>query len=120
MQSFLKLLGLYCPHIADHLWRTVFGSKESLFLQAWPQIDEAVLSTQASMTEITLSVDGKRRKSLSVSVDASNETLEHMAREATAHMPQQFETREIAKIIVVRGGDKEPKLLNIVTKPKPT
>lgn len=117
MLSFLKVLGLYCPHIADHLWRTVFASKTSLFREAWPEVDQAVLSAKASMTDIILSVDGKRRKSLSVPVDASDENLEQLARETSAEMPQIFETRSIVKIIVVRGGEREPKLLNIVTKP---
>ncbi|MFH0752747.1 MAG: leucine--tRNA ligase [archaeon] len=38
-ESFVKLLSLFCPHLAEELWEKI-GNKSFVSLQAWPKADE--------------------------------------------------------------------------------
>ncbi len=47
-----KLLAPVMPFLAEHLYRTMHGEKESVHLEAWPKIEKANAKTLASMSEV--------------------------------------------------------------------
>ncbi len=117
MQNFLKVLGLVCPHLADRLWRQVFGASRSIFWERWIPVDEALIEASTKTVTIAMSVDGKRRCELSVAKDASDADLTAMV-EIVPDAGRIFQDRGIVRVIVVRGSEGEPRLLNVVTKSK--
>ena len=84
------LLAPFAPHIAEHLWEK-FGGEESVHKQSWPTASVAV----ASENEVVVQINGKRRGSIMLAVDASEDT-------ATT------EALKVPSVAVALGG-KEPK-----------
>jgi leucyl-tRNA synthetase len=72
-QQFLKVLGVFAPHIAEVLWRESFDNKRSIFHEVWPTIDRA--SLEIDTVEYVLQVNGKKRGSILAARDISEEDL---------------------------------------------
>jgi leucyl-tRNA synthetase len=115
MQNFLKVLGLFCPHLADHLWRNVFGAHVSLFRQSWVPVNKELTLLSTRTVSVALSVDGKRRNQLEVSKGMSDEELKAIIEGGSVGIDRFLVGREIVRLIVVRGNEGEPKVLNVVT-----
>lgn len=115
LQNFLKVLGLFCPHISDRLWRSVFGMSESLFSQPWIPIDDAVLQISSPTLSVTLTVDGKPRRDLTVGAEVSDDELTSLVSMESEELGDLFKGRCIIRTIIVRDKQGLPKLLNVVT-----
>ena len=63
IETFLKLLFPFAPHITEEL-NTVIGEKKSLVYSQWPQFDEAMLLE--SIVEVVVQVNGKIKGKVSV------------------------------------------------------
>jgi leucyl-tRNA synthetase len=105
IETLLKLLAPFAPHIAEELWQGL-GHSESIHIQSWPEVDEAALVVD----EITLviQINGKTRGTISVPAKADKATLEELAKASEAGQ-RNLEGKEIKKVIVVPG-----KLVNFV------
>ena len=114
MQNYLKVLGLLCPHIADRLWQDIFRQETSLFREAWPAIDTTVIRRARSEVRIAISVDGKRRKEIEVAADIGDEELKRLVSGDT-DLDRYLSDRSVARVIPVRGPNREPRLVNVVT-----
>jgi leucyl-tRNA synthetase len=117
MQNFLKVLGLFCPHLADHLWRTKFDTDSSLFLEPWVPIDADLISSALSETAVQISIDGKRRHQIRVAKSTSDDELKRMIDADIEVLQRHLSGRTIVRSVTVRGNEGEPKLVNIVTRP---
>ncbi|MGC9504676.1 leucine--tRNA ligase [Baaleninema sp.] len=97
IETLLKLLAPFAPHIAEELWH-LLGHSDSIHQQAWPEVDESALVVD----EITLviQVNGKVRGNIQVPADADKATLEALARESEA-AKRHVGDKEIKKVIVV-------------------
>ena len=104
-EKFLIVLAPFAPHIAEELWETI-GHKESIFLQAWPEVDEKYL--QDEEVEMVVQVNGKVRERLMVAYDVTEDEIKETALE-NAKVKVFTNGKEIKKIIFVPG-----KLINIV------
>ena len=76
VESLLRLLSPFAPHLADELWQAI-GHAELLEDQAWPEASAEVASSE-TMT-LVIQVKGKKRGSLEVATDASEEDIKQAA-----------------------------------------
>lgn len=103
LTQFLILLAPFAPHLAEHLF-TELGMEGSVHAQSWPKSEVEVLSER----EVVVQVNGKRRGSLNL----PTETTEDEAVEAACRIPAvvtALDEKEPKRVIYVPG-----KILNFV------
>ncbi len=72
MQTFVRLLAPFAPHITEELWRTL-GSDTSVHLSTWPVCDEQYL-VRDTMT-IAVQVNGKVRGQIDVAAGSGQDEI---------------------------------------------
>jgi len=105
LESYLKLLAPFAPHVAEELWSSM-GNKKSIHTSEWPKCDPDMLIE--SEVKIMLQVNGKVRGSFMAPTGTGKEDLEKMARDLP-EAKKWLEAKEIRRTIVVPD-----KLVNIV------
>ena len=105
METFLRLLFPYAPHIAEELWERL-GNTELIAKSSWPTYDPEALKREE--VTIVVQVNGKLRSRIQLSVDATNEEAEAVAL-ADERVQNQVAERTIRNVIVVPN-----RLINIV------
>jgi leucyl-tRNA synthetase len=106
LKNFLQLLAPFAPHLAEELWERVniqhptsnIQHRTSLAYEPWPKHDPAVLVE--SEIEIPVSVNGKLRDVIKVSVTATAAELEALALKNEKVQPY-IVGKTIKKVIVV-------------------
>jgi leucyl-tRNA synthetase len=109
IQTLLRLLAPFAPHIADELWKNHLGNAESVHVQAFPVLDESALVVD----EITIVIQilGKTRGSITVPSASTKDEIEALA--TASELAQKYIAgKEVKKTIVVPG-----KLVNFVIVP---
>ena len=114
--NFLKMLGLFAPHISEHLWQTHFDPTQSLFEQSWVHVDQSFLYEKEDRVSITVMVNGKRRGSIEIANDADDkQIIDAITLSEETSLNKYFNDVSIGKTVVVRdrkaGG--LPKMVNI-------
>jgi len=105
LETFLKLLHPMAPHITEELWELT-GREGTLRNAAWPEADQAVLSSR--QLEIPVQINGKVKCKIYAGEDTDAKTLEKAALEsAAAHL----NGKTVVKVIVVPN-----RLVSIVVK----
>ncbi len=107
LETFLRLLCPFAPHLAEEMWENL-GNKELLSLSAWPKWDEA--KTVDDVVEIALQVNGKLRGTLAIAATASKDDALAAAK-ADERVAAMIEGKTIVKEIFVPG-----KIVNIVVR----
>ncbi|TDR16875.1 leucine--tRNA ligase [Marinicella litoralis] len=103
--SLVKMISPFAPHMAQALWESM--GQEALLCDAkWPEVDPSALVQDE--IEMVVQVNGKLRAKLSVSADASKETIEALAL-ADENVQKFVEGKTIRKVIVV-----PKRLINVV------
>ena len=105
LESLVKLVAPFAPHIADELWE-ILGNEGSVHIAPWPVWDEALL-VEDSVT-IAVQVNGKVRAEITLSKDATKEELESAA--LANERVQEFVGGNTPKRVIVVPG----RLVNIV------
>ncbi len=105
LEAIVVLLSPFAPHMAEELWREL-GHTESVFKQKWPVCDESKLVCDT--VKIAVSVNGKARENIEISVDAPKEEVLKIAKEA---LGKRLDGKEIVKEIYVPN-----RIVNIVVK----
>ena len=106
-EGFIKMLSCITPHIGEEIW-SILGHENTIAYESWPVYDETKLVSDE--VNIAISINGKLRSTISVSVDADKETLEKLALE-DEKIKRYTDNKEIVKVIVVPN-----KIVNIVVK----
>ena len=104
-EGFVKLISCIAPHIGEEMWEQL-GHKGTIAFESWPTYDESKLVVNT--IKMGVSVNGKPRATIEVSVDASEEEVKAIALKEEGVL-RHTEGKEIKKIIVVKG-----KIVNIV------
>lgn len=105
MNILVHILAPFTPHLAEELWEAL-GHKESVHLEAWPEVDPAALVQDE--VEIVVQINGKLRARMMVASDIAKEDL--LARvKADPQIVGHLEGKTVRKEIVVPG-----KLVNLV------
>ncbi len=105
LEPLLKLLAPFAPFITEELWEAL-GHKESIHLSTYPIYDES--KTKSSTVEYPVSINGKKRASITVDANASKDDIQSVAMQQEA-VQKWIEGKEIRKVIVVPG-----RMINIV------
>jgi leucyl-tRNA synthetase len=107
MESLVKLLAPFTPHIAEELWSSL-GQDEVVVGSTWPAFD-AELAKEEEL-EIPVQLNGKLVARVVVPADVSDEALKEAAL-ASDRVLAKLEGKEIVKTIVV-----PKRLVNLVAK----
>ena len=105
VETFLRLLAPYAPHIAEEIWERL-GETELIAHAPWPTYDPEVLKREE--VTIVVQVNGKLRSRIQLPVDSSNEDVE-AAVLADERIQKHIEGKMVRKFIVVPN-----RLANIV------
>ena len=108
IQTMLRLLAPFAPHIADELWKQI-GNATTIHLESFPVLD----STALIVDELTIVIQilGKTRGTIEVPASSTKDEIEALA--IASEVAQRYIAgKEIKKTIVVPG-----KLVNFVIVP---
>ena len=105
IETYLRLLAPFAPHIAEELWERC-GHKESIFASEWPKHDAALAADDEK--EIPVQLNGKTKAVIRLSVDATKEDALEKGKAAVA---DKIGDMKIVKEIFVPG-----KIVNLVVK----
>lgn len=100
MEKFLILLAPFAPHITEEIWQEVLGHKDSIFLEKWPEFNEAM--TRDDEIELVVQINGKVRDKMMVKAEISEEEAKKVVLESEK-IKKYTEGKEIKKIIFVKG-----------------
>lgn len=106
LRALILMLAPFTPHISQKLWQ-LFGEKELVMNQPWPQVDESILVRKN--LELIVQVNGKLRSRIVINAEESEENVKNSAAEAVSKYLQQSKP---LKTIYVPG-----KLVNFVVRP---
>jgi leucyl-tRNA synthetase len=109
LETLLILMAPAVPHISEELWQLT-GHTGSVHQQSWPNYDPDLASEE--MVQIPVTVDGKVREVLTLSLDASEADAREQALSKT-RVQQFLVDREVQKVVYIGG-----KILNLVTRKK--
>jgi leucyl-tRNA synthetase len=106
IQTLLRLLAPFAPHLAEELWQRL-GHSDSVLLQSWPIYDPNALITD----EITLVIQvlGKTKGTIQIPTTSDKTLMEQYARDSDVGQ-RLLADKEIKKVIVVP----DRKLVNFV------
>ena len=105
VETFIKLLNPYAPHIAEELWQQL-GKERPLVYEPWPHFDERVLAGAA--VNIPVQVNGRVRGELTLDPGAEQAAVEQQAR-ALPNVSKYLEGKDVKKVVYVPD-----KLINYV------
>jgi leucyl-tRNA synthetase len=105
VETFVRLLAPFAPHLAEELWERL-GYAESVAFAAWPEPDRARM-VRETLT-LVAQVNGKRRDEIEVPAEADEETIRRAAL-ASEKVQKHLGGREPKRVIVVPG-----RLVNVV------
>ncbi len=104
IESLLKVLAPFAPHITEELWSQL-GHDTTIHVDGWPKWDDAYLQTDELI--VIVQVNGKLRAKLTVPADSTEGDVK--VRALSNEAVQKFVSGEPKKIIYVPG-----RLVNIV------
>jgi leucyl-tRNA synthetase len=105
IESVVRLLSPFVPHICEELWQNL-GYVKPLVNSGWPIWDDAALVTDTLL--IVVQVNGKVRGKVTVPADADKAAIEAAAL-TDANVARFIDGSVVRKVIVVPG-----RLVNIV------
>ncbi len=105
LSALVIMLAPFAPHLAEHLWERL-GEEGSVHAAPWPAYDESVLASDTC--ELAVQVNGKRRGSVQVAVDAPEGAIVAAARAIPA-VAAQLKDKEPKRVIYVPS-----RILNLV------
>lgn len=103
----LQILAPFAPHITEELWHEM-GETKSIHTTEWPKYDESKIVDNEF--ELVLQVNGKKRGSIVLANDISEDEIKKIALEDES-VKRNIEGKEIVRVVVVPR-----KLINIVVK----
>ncbi len=106
VRSVILMLTPITPHLCHHLWLQLDNNNKSVEDVSWPTVDKTALIEDEKL--IIVQVNGKLRAKITVSADASKESIESLGL-SNENVVKFTEDKTIRKVIYIPG-----KLLNIV------
>ncbi|HYK44022.1 MAG TPA: DUF559 domain-containing protein, partial [Parafilimonas sp.] len=105
LEPLLTLLAPYAPHICEELWHAL-GRSDTILDAAYPKLEEKYLVE--SVKEYPISVNGKLRTTMNISLDASQKEVENLVLE-NGVVQKWLQGNSPKKIIYVKG-----RMVNVV------
>jgi leucyl-tRNA synthetase len=105
LEQLLILLTPYAPHISEELWSQL-GNTRSILDATYPKFEEKYVTE--SSKEYPVSVNGKVRTNITISLDATQEQVEQIVL-ADETIQKWLEGKPVKKVIYVKG-----RMINVV------
>jgi leucyl-tRNA synthetase len=99
VETLLKLIAPFAPHLAEELWHKL-GHETTIHREAWPTYDPA--KCVAATFELVIQVNGKVRDKIVVSADIAEEEAKKLAL-ASEKVKQYLAGKEPQKVVYVKG-----------------
>jgi len=107
VETFVKLLSPFAPHIAEELWRKL-GHEKTIAYEPWPVFNPAKVTR--NIVTVVGQVNGKVRARIEVEFDTDGEKLKELVK-MDEKIKSYINGKEIVKEIVIKN-----KLVNIVVR----
>ena len=105
LELLVRLIGPMMPHLAEELWRQL-GHDSYLVDEPWPSADDSLLSDEKAT--LAVQVNGKKRATISLPVDAGDEEARAVALGEPA-VQRAMDGKPARKVIVVKN-----RIVNVV------
>ncbi|WP_340116354.1 leucine--tRNA ligase [Pelagibius sp. 7325] len=105
LELLVRLIGPMMPHLAEELWRQL-GHDDYLVDEPWPSADDSLLSDERAT--LAVQVNGKKRATISLPVDAGDEEARAVALGEPA-VQRAMDGKPARKVIVVKN-----RIVNVV------
>ena len=105
METFLKLLAPFAPHMTEELWHQL-GNKKSVHIQLWPKYDEKMIIED--LFSLVIQINGKLRDTIEMPVGASDKKIKERAL-VSEKIKKFLDGKKPKKFIIVKN-----RLINIV------
>jgi leucyl-tRNA synthetase len=105
LETFVKLLSPFAPHIAEELWEKL-GHNKTMAYESWPEYDEQLVKEKE--VELAVQVMGRIKDRIVIGADANEEEIRQKAL-ACEKVVAALAGREPKKVIVIKS-----RLVNIV------
>ncbi|MEQ9608167.1 MAG: class I tRNA ligase family protein, partial [Kiloniellaceae bacterium] len=105
IELLVRLIGPMMPHLAEELWRQL-GHDGYLVDEPWPSAEDSLLSDE--MATLAVQVNGKKRATISLPVDAGDEEARAVALGDPA-VQRAMDGKPARKVIVVKN-----RIVNVV------
>lgn len=99
VESLLKMLAPFAPHITEELWE-LMGNSESIHMSQWPIHDEKYL--MSDIMKIVVQINGKVRSTVELRVDSTKEQVIEAVK-ADSKVASNLDGKEIVREIYVPG-----------------
>lgn len=99
LESLLKLLAPFAPHIAEELWQQL-GHEESIHISEWPAYDDKYLVSETM--KLVVQVNGKVRATIVVPADSDEGAITDAAK-SDEKVQSYLDGKEIIKTVYVPG-----------------
>ena len=100
IETFSILLAPMTPHLAEEIWMTVLGNKNSIHLEFWPEYDPKLLTQD--VLKIPVQVNGRVRDVLEVPANATEDQVKELAL-ARDVVRAHLQGKTIKKVIYIAG-----------------
>lgn len=108
LETFLRLLAPFAPHLAEEIWRNILGHDTSIHTEGWSTYDPELIIDDTVV--LGVQVNGKVRAEIELAIDEGEST----ARERVLSMPELgkwLEGKDVVKFIYIPG-----KVVSVVVK----
>jgi len=105
LELLVRLIGPMMPHLAEEMWRQL-GHDSYLVDEPWPSADDSLLSDEKAT--LAVQVNGKKRATISLPVDAGDEEARTVALGEPA-VQRAMDGKPARKVIVVKN-----RIVNVV------
>ena len=105
IDDLIRMLAPFAPHFAEELWE-IMGHKESVFLEAYPVVDESALIKEE--TEYAVQINSKIKAKMMIANGLSDEEIQAFVC-AVPEIAEQIAGKTVRKCIVVKG-----RLINLI------
>jgi len=106
LETFLKLLHPFAPHITDYLWQIHFKKDGFILNEEWPKYNENLINEKE--IEIVIQINGKVRGKIKTNLGKTQKEIEEIAKKEVS---KNLEGKEILKTIYVQD-----KIISFVVK----
>jgi leucyl-tRNA synthetase len=100
VRALALILSPFAPHLAEEIWKGALGNATSLAYEPWPEFDPALVRDES--VEIGVQVNGKLRGTITIAVDADEQTARSAAL-ALERVRAHVDGKAVKKFVYVKG-----------------
>ncbi len=108
IETFVKLLSIFCPYISEEMWVNILHNTGSVHLSWWPKLFEGVEAEAMTSQNLAVQISWKMRWIIETPTDMTEADIIELARQ-DQNIAKYLHGKTIKRVVYVRW-----KILNIV------